>query len=793
MGRLDKHILNVISAGVLCLDESLRITEFNVLGAESIGLDAENEIIGKYIFDITETDLLGLKIAFQKVQSEKKQFKFWGYPILNQKTKEKSFWDYTINEFNGGIIISAVEVTDRVNAERSLQDSIENARQNEKKLQSVIQQMADGVIVCDNLGNISKINRAAALMFGENTNISASDNNVSAVNPDKISNLNGDSFSPEDFPWYLACAKGAITIDAEIVVRRAENDELIISTNAAPLYDKNEKIVGSVTVLRDVTENRHLITELRDANRRLEEYNRLKAEFVANMSHELRTPMTAIIGFAQLMQMKLGRGLDLNEVVGDGLERILRNGRHLLTLIDEVLDLSKIEAGRLTLHLDHFDIPDVIEETFSSLESLAVEKQLEYKLKIEEDFSFAFSDSARVKQILLNLISNAIKFTPKGSINVELKHHGEEHWKVIVKDTGRGIKADQVDAIFERFRQVDGSYTRTVGGFGLGLSISQQLAELLGGKILVESEFGTGSAFTVILPYVAPKAIKTLAPNDGEFASLIFSENDNETANEHRTQTVLVIDDIPDSTQILSQMLENEGYRVFVAHSGAEGIRLAKRIRPDAVTLDVMMPGMDGWRVLQEMKKDAHLAQIPVVVVSIVDNKPLGYRLGASDYLVKPVQPSNLIDSLNGVITKNEEHPSDYVLVVDDEQGVRELLLAALKQGGFATKSAASGEIAYALTQKNPPKAILTDLHMPGGMSGYELIARLRSQNETSQTPIIIITGKDLMAEDRQLISGQIADVIRKGDLLLTDLDTRLRETLAEIGVKPINGKNNVS
>lgn len=661
MGRFNEKIFEAVSAGIICLDSELLITQCNQLGARSIGAAEGDDLSDKQFFNVASDNLFGLRIAFQKTLADKKKRTFWGHPVPLKESNEKTFWDFTVSELDGGIVLSAVEVTDRVQAERSLQDAIE--------------------------------------------------------------------------------------------------------------------------------EKRELIDDLRDANRQLEEYNRLKAEFVANMSHELRTPLTAIIGFAQLMQMKFERGEAVRVIIGDGLERILRNGRHLLTLIDEVLDLSKIEAGRLTLHLDHFDLPELIGNTFGSLESLAVEKQLEYKLEVSGDFPFVFSDSARIRQIMTNLISNAVKFTQEGKVEVKLKPFSDSEWQLSVSDTGMGINPENIDKIFERFRQVDGSYTRKVGGFGLGLSISQHLAELLGGKIKVESELGKGSKFTMILPYVAPKAIRTLAPStNGHDDSSVISEI---FGNDEGRHSILVIDDIPDSTQILSQMLINAGFHVAVAHSGAEGIRIAKQIKPDAVTLDVMMPGMDGWRVLQAMKADPQLSAIPVVVVSIVDNKPLGYRLGASDYLVKPVEPNNLLETLNGVIPISDEDHEDYILVVDDEQGVRELLLAALKQGGFKTRSAASGEIAFSLAQKHKPKAILTDLHMPGGMSGYELIARLRSQSGTAHTPIVIITGKDLMEEDRRLVSGQIADVIRKGDLMLTDLDVRLRETLAEIGVTPTNGNHN--
>lgn len=363
-----------------------------------------------------------------------------------------------------------------------------------------------------------------------------------------------------------------------------------------------------------------------------------------------------------------------------------------------------------------------------------------------------------------------------------------------------GIKEENLREIFERFRQIDGSFTRTVGGFGIGLSISQQLAELLGGEIRVESEYGKGSTFMLVLPYVAPTARVSLDSKqkvDVEVSlpgfSSEFDTHETEDTGDHSRQTILIIDDLPDSARLLKDTLQNAGYRVVTALSGSEALLKARELDPDAITLDIMMPGMDGWRVLKEMKADTQLAKIPVIVVSIVDNKPLAYRLGASDYLVKPVAPDNLLQVLNTVVASSEDDGEEYVLVVDDEQGVRELLISALKQGGFRTFSAASGEIALAHAAKRPPLAVLTDLHMPGGMTGYELIARLRSQPETALIPILVITGKELMAEDRHFIRGQIADVIRKGDLLLSDLSSRLRETLAEIGVEPTNGKDSVS
>jgi CheY-like chemotaxis protein len=229
---------------------------------------------------------------------------------------------------------------------------------------------------------------------------------------------------------------------------------------------------------------------------------------------------------------------------------------------------------------------------------------------------------------------------------------------------------------------------------------------------------------------------------------------------------------------------------VRLARDGTTGLQLARELEPAAVTLDVMMPGMDGWRVLQAMKSDRRMAQIPVIVCSIVDSRPLGYRLGASDYLLKPVEPEKLLSTLRGVCAEGAQMNDGYVLVVDDEHGIRELLTNALRQAGYNARAAASGETALKMIWQTAPLAVLSDLMMPGGMSGFEFIARLRSNPETAQTPIIVVTGKDLLPEDRHLITGQIANVIRKGDLLMADLESRLRETLEEIGVKPSNGEN---
>ena len=398
-----------------------------------------------------------------------------------------------------------------------------------------------------------------------------------------------------------------------------------------------------------------------------------------------------------------------------------------------------------------------------------------------------------MRQVVINLLSNAIKFTPEGGVSAELIPWDGGMYRFVVRDTGVGIDDTSMGVIFERFRQVDGSMSRLAGGAGLGLSIVRQIVELLGGTIEVTSEIGQGSTFTVTLPLVAPEpgiddAAGGLPAGEGAGREMTGASAGDEAPN--GKPLVLIIEDDPDASAFLSETVISAGYRPRVAISGSVGLDLARQLNPAAITLDVMMPGMDGWRVLQSLKGDEKTAEIPVIVCSIVDNRALGYRLGASAYLIKPVEPLQLAEALRGVHTQGVQAGDGYVLVVDDEHGVRELIAAALRHAGYHVVTATDGQAALTAVAKSLPAAVLSDLIMPGGWSGFELIARLRSEPRTEHIPVLVITGKDLTEDDRRLIFDQIAEVIRKGDLLIPDLQTRLRETLEELGVRPADGQD---
>jgi PAS domain S-box-containing protein len=685
------------------------------------------------------------------------------------------------------------EVSKRESAERRRADAETALQESVWKLQTLVEQMADGAVVSDAGGRVVTINRAAVEMLGDAAATLAADFTRDGRGQALARHPGGKPFEPEELPWRRAVRQGEPSRDVEMIVARGRGEEAHLSVNASPLRDERGELAGAVAVFRDVTEPRRLIAELTEANRRLEEFNRLKAEFVANMSHELRTPLTAIIGFAQLTQMNVGGGEPLPPKHAEALERILRNSRHLLSLIDDVLDLSKIEVGRIAVHPDYVDLVEVVQAAFGELQSLARQKGLEYTLSVRDEFPMAFTDALRVRQIVINLLSNALKFTARGGVSAEMRRAGGDEWQLAVRDTGIGIKRDALGLIFERFRQVDGSTTRAAGGVGLGLTIVRQIVRLLGGRVGVESTYGEGSVFTVTLPLNASKGFERHAGGDGargfdaQALSRAVAAADASPDGAH--PLVLVIEDDPDAASLLTETLTRSGYRVRVAESGDVGLTAAREDTPAVITLDIMMPNVDGWSVLRAIKADAATAQIPVVVCSIVDNRPLGYRLGAADYLVKPVSPERLVESLRGV----GADPTDgegYVLVVDDEQGFRSLMVAGLEGAGYTARAASSGETALRQIAKGVPRAVLCDLMMPGGMSGFELVARLRADSRTARVPVVVITARDVTPDDLKLVSGRIADVVRKGDLLLPDLEARLREVLEEIGVPPADGEN---
>jgi len=415
----------------------------------------------------------------------------------------------------------------------------------------------------------------------------------------------------------------------DFVLKRKGGDRFWAEINATPFRDPRGRIIGSLGAVMDVTERKRIQEELVAAVDGAEDASRAKSAFLANMSHELRTPLNAIIGYSEMLADELGER-QLQELQPD-LKHIHSSGKHLLSLINDILDLSKIEAGKLDLLLEEFDLLPLVREVVSGVQPAAAKAQNVLDVRCPSDMGPMRTDPSRLRQVLLNLLGNAVKFTAKGQVLLEVEPadlSGRPAVRFVIRDTGIGISAEQLETLFQPFTQGDHSTTREYGGSGLGLVISRQLCQKMGGDISVDSEPGRGSTVTAILPVKAPQA-------DWDWPARVVAPPVARVGK--GPATVLVIDDDALACDLLQRFLTKEGFRVATASGGEEGLRRARELKPTLITLDVVMPRMDGWATLKALKADPELSSIPVIMMTIIDNPKLGYSLGASDYVTKPV------------------------------------------------------------------------------------------------------------------------------------------------------------
>ena len=514
-------------------------------------------------------------------------------------------------------------------------------------------------------------------------------------------------------------------------------------------------------------QNARLFEELEQKGRELAAASRHKSEFLANMSHELRTPLNAIIGIAEMLRE------DAEEEGQDGLveplQRIHRAGDHLLHLINEILDLSKIEAGKLELHLEDVGLAAAIQDVALTAEPLAARNGNRLIVDCPEAALSLRSDPTRLRQIVLNLLSNACKFTERGEVRLGVR--ADPDWvRISVADTGIGMTPEQVKRLFQEFSQADASTTRRYGGTGLGLAISRKLARLMGGDIQVESAAGVGTTFTVRLP-VGPARPAAAAPpgEPGQRRPAVAAPPRPGTGD---AATVLVVDDEETVRDLMRRFLAREGFDVVTASDGEEGLRLAHQLHPALITLDVLMPGLDGWSVLQALKADPDLASIPVVMLTILDEQNRGYALGAADYLTKPIQR----DRLRALLARHRGHAAGkHVLIVDDDPEARRWLARALAAEGWQTSEAEDGRAALERVRARAPDLILLDLLMPE-MDGFEFLTRLHADALAARVPVVVVTAADLTEDDHRRLNGAVEKVLLKQAYGRDELLQTLRE-----------------
>ncbi|PYX69452.1 MAG: hypothetical protein DMG72_20840 [Acidobacteria bacterium] len=505
--------------------------------------------------------------------------------------------------------------------------------------------------------------------------------------------------------------------------------------------------------------------ELELQNREVERATQLKSQFLASMSHELRTPLNAIIGFSDLLAEKTAG--HLTDKQGRFVGHVRDGAGHLLQLINDILDLSKIESGLLELRRESFSVSEAMPEVLSVIRPLAMAKKICIE-HVGESLSVC-ADRVRFKQILYNLLSNALKFTPEGGkVRVESSSDGTLAC-ISVSDTGVGIRPEDQQLIFEEFRQA-GETTRGVKeGTGLGLAITKRLVERQGGTVCVKSELGKGSCFSFTLP--AGRAVPEVEPE-------VLATNVS-AADAHRgggTPLILVVDDEPPARELLASYLESEGYAIAMIGSGTEAIEKARQLHPTAITLDILMPGGSGFETLFQLKNTPETARIPIIVVSVVDQKQMGFTLGAAEYLVKPVQRSALLEAVRKHVRPNAESSND-ILVVDDDPKTLDLVSDILRSVGYTPHAVASGKEALQLISEVPMRAILLDLMMPE-MDGFEVLSQIKKDPALSDIPVFVVTAKDLTDAEIELLKREARALVRKNGSWKGDLLAQVRKVV---------------
>jgi len=509
--------------------------------------------------------------------------------------------------------------------------------------------------------------------------------------------------------------------------------------------------------------------DLQESQKAAEAANEAKSTFLANMSHELRTPLNAIIGYSEML---IEDAEDENEDFIPDLDKINSSGKHLLGLINDILDLSKVESGKMELFIEKFDLEKILKEVSATITPLVEKNNNSLNLAINTETKSISADITKIRQILLNLLSNATKFTEKGEINIIVDDNPNNSSLIDFKvsDSGIGMTPEQVDKVFKPFTQADEKTTRKFGGTGLGLTITKMFAEMMGGGINLSSKINEGTTFIVSIPKVVidPKKIKDQI-------------DEIEVKMEDNSFTILVIDDDANAQELMKKFLIKESYNVLQATSGPSGLDLAAKHLPDLITLDVMMPEMDGWEVLAALQNNETTKNIPVIMLTMANEPDIGYSLGATDYLTKPVDWGRL----SSILQKHEiETSSQSILIVEDDEITRDMLKKSLETNDFKVTVAKNGKDGLEKVKKAKPALILLDLMMPE-MDGFEFAEQLRENKEWLDIPVVVITAKDLTSEDHNRLKGNVEAIMQKGsyskDELLSEVGQRIKKLKEEV------------
>ncbi len=647
---------------------------------------------------------------------------------------------------------------------RSLEYAMGDLQASEEKFRGIYETMADGLVrarLSDGL--ITDANPSAARILGYPS--------VEAFKAVRTPDLYARPSERERVLERFRQSDDFQGLEIDMLTRDGTVVPLVL--NGRILRDEGGEPAFIETNFFDLSAQKEAEAALEGAREAAERANRAKSTFLANMSHELRTPMNAIIGYSEIL-MEDAEDDGNEDAVGD-LGRIHAAGKHLLGLINDVLDLSKIEAGKMDLFLESFGVRAMLDEVLATVDGLMMKNGNTLRLEVEPGLEPMHADLTKVRQALFNLLSNAAKFTHEGEVVLSVSSEtvdGAPWVRMAVTDSGIGIAPEKLGLVFEEFSQAEDSTSRNYGGTGLGLPLSRRFCRMMGGDLGVESTPGEGSTFTIRLPRVveSPKTAEAgpspaaVTPTPGQEA------------------VVLVVDDDPTALDLLGRTLQAAGLRVVTASEGPEALRLARSLRPAAITLDVQMPNMDGWEVLSLLKGDPETCGIPVVMVTMTDDRELGYALGATDFLTKPVDREHLVQVLARHSGAEGEKSA---LVVDDLEANRELLRTALEDEGWRVSEAENGKVALDRLAESRPALILLDLMMPV-MDGFEFVLELQKRDELRGIPIVVLTAKDVSAEERRRLNGDVVALIQRSGLGQEVLLSQVREHVEAAGGRAV-------
>jgi len=704
----------------------------------------KDEIIGASYQDVyTGLHAQGNFNDFWEIVS---QGQVWKGEIKNHAKDGDDYWIHLTvvpfkNDGDSGFqyVTIGIDITLRKHHENQLTQTMENLRDIENALDA-----SSIVAITDAKGVITYVNEK----FCE---ISKYDRDELIGKTHRV--INSGFHSKSFFKTMWDTIKQGRVWQGEVKNRAKDGGEYWMHTTIVPFLDDNHIPRQFISIRTNITDRVNAETALAERTTQLAKAHDeaikaslIKSQFLANMSHELRTPLNAIIGYSEMLQEE-AEEIGETSFVTD-LSRISKAGNHLLALINDILDISKIEAGKMELHLETYRLPDLIQDVMTTIGPLVEGKGNRLQLHCEESGEIT-ADITKLRQILINLLSNANKFTEAGLIEFEVHKEVRDTrlgFAFLVRDTGIGITPEQLEKLFQPFTQADASTTRKYGGTGLGLAISKRFSEIMHGDIRVESTYGKGATFTCWLPAEIP------------VVTLSEMEVPDEKVEETNSTSILLIDDEELNRDLLERYITKKEWTMAYADNGPEGIRLAKKLRPKVICLDILMPNMDGWSVLAALKEDEELGDIPVVIWSMTSDRQMGYTLGAAEFLMKPVQREQMIKVMDRYVDNRKENT---ILVIEDDSSASELVARLLRKEGYIVTLASNGLVALSCIAKEMPALILLDLMMPD-MDGFEFLDELRKQGLCKEVPVVVLTSKSISTEERSRLNGFAKSIIQK-------------------------------